>query len=82
VVASVPGAADPGGLEGVVAKLLSRNYHLALLALIAGIVAMFENILSGPQYVSLALGIVTSFRAGDAIVNWINAKKEISNVGK
>lgn len=57
---------------GLVDKLLSRNYHLALIAECGGLVAMFCRLLTGAQFVTLSLGIVTMFRAGDAVVNWIH----------
>jgi hypothetical protein len=52
---------------------------LALISLCGGLAGLFCHLLNGAQYVSLALGIVTAFRAGDAVVNWITNGKDRGN---
>lgn len=62
-------------MEDAMNKFFSRNFHLALLGLVAGVAGLFTHRISGGEFVTLALGINGSFRAGDVIVNWLTTKK-------
>jgi hypothetical protein len=55
-------------------KFLGRNYHLALLIVGMAFGLCVSNHMTGVTFGSVALGIFTSFRAGDAVVNWIHAR--------
>jgi hypothetical protein len=55
-------------------KFLSRNFHLAAGAILVASLALFCRLLTGGEWVTLTLGVVTAFRAGDAIVNWVQTK--------
>lgn len=55
-----------------VSKFLGRNYNLALLVCICAFYLCLVGRMSGNEYAILVGGIFTSFRAGDAVVNWIH----------
>lgn len=63
-------------MEDSLSKFLSRNYHLALIGLISGVVALFTSYMHPGEFVTLTLGIVSSFRAGDVAVNWLNNREK------
>ena len=60
----------------IIEKLLSRNYHLAILAMTGAFIGMYMKVLTGAEYVTLCVSVVGMFRAGDAVVNWIHAGKD------
>jgi len=43
-----------------------------LIVIVIGSVALFTGRLTGVSWVTLACTVVTTFRAGDALVNWIH----------
>lgn len=55
-----------------VASYLSRNFHLVLIVLGISTWALFTGRLTGVSWATLAGTLVTTFRAGDAVVNWIH----------
>ena len=60
--------------DGLLAKFLSRNYHMAMFVLVVSAVALFSHLVSGGEWVAVSTGVVTAFRAGDAVVNWLQTR--------
>lgn len=64
--------------DSVIAKYLSRNYHLVLLVICVSAVAMFKHLMSGGEWVAVSTAVVTAFRAGDAMVEWLHKRDDKS----
>jgi hypothetical protein len=60
--------------DGLLTKYLSRNYHLAVLVIGVSAFGLFRHLVSGGEWASIALGVITAFRAGDAMVNWLQTR--------
>jgi uncharacterized membrane protein YjjP (DUF1212 family) len=61
---------------GLLAKYLSRNYHLVLLVIGISAVALFQKLISGGEWATIATATIAAFRAGDAVVEWIHKQGE------
>lgn len=57
------------------AKFLGRNYHLAVLICVCAFYLCVIGRMTGNEFGILCGGIFASFRAGDAVVNWIHRDK-------
>ncbi len=58
-----------------ISKFMGRNYHLALLIVLLSYTLCLFGHMTGQAFATLAAGIFGSFRAGDAVVNWIHRDK-------
>lgn len=61
-------------MNALLASYLSRHYHLTLIALVAGIVALFLRFMSGGEFVALASTAISAFRVGDVLDTWVKGK--------
>ena len=61
--------------DAVMGKLLSRNYHLALIVIAVSAPALWWKKISGGEWVTISTVVLGMFRAGDAFVNWVNNKR-------
>jgi hypothetical protein len=61
--------------DGILAKYLSRHYHLVLLVIGIGTMALFRHLVSGTEWATVATCAIGTFRVGDAVDTWIHAKK-------
>ena len=59
-------------ISTMMSKFLGRNYHLALLICICAFFLCLRGHMTGNEYGILVGGVFASFRAGDAVVNWIH----------
>lgn len=62
-------------MNTIFAKFLGRNYHLALLICICAFWLCLKGRMTGNEYGILVAAVFGSFRAGDAVVNWIHRDK-------
>ena len=58
--------------DSILAKYLSRNYHLVLLVIGVSALGLFYRLISGGEWVAVASACVAAFRIGDAVVEWIH----------
>lgn len=62
-------------MDTFIQKFMGRNYHLAMLIVILSYTLCLWGHMTGAEFATLAGGIFSGFRAGDAIVNWIHARR-------
>jgi uncharacterized membrane protein YjjP (DUF1212 family) len=60
--------------DSLVAKYLSRNFHLVLLVIGISAVALFSRLITGGEWVAVSGACITAFRAGDAMVEWLHSR--------
>jgi hypothetical protein len=54
---------------------LSRHYHLTVAVLAISTYALIKHLISGDNFVEVATGILTCFRAGDAVDTWLRGRQ-------
>lgn len=61
-------------MNGMLAKFLSRHYHLTVFVLVAGTTALFTGRVSGGEWVTVCTTALGSFRVGDVFDTWLHGK--------
>ena len=62
-------------MDKILAKFFGRNYHLAVFICTCAFALCLKGHMTGGEYSALVGGVFASFRAGDAVVNWIHKDK-------